>query len=215
MGGCLIYFCAKHCKTFTPKRLHARNGSMKSISIHVSTTFGAFPHVREMSVADAGDEILGQRAIFQETLRHLLWSICEGSRGTDTCLQILCLCRWVSLLRQYELCLFKMFGWISLPCHCRSINLPDLTCQVDVRVGYYTSVYGLGRHPRDTQVLVFGKKQLAWRRWTFQRSIKKISRLKINRHGPKSKGALCNVFAYLYSATSFGKAPCSARVNHV
>ena len=31
-----------------------------------------FPHLREMIVADAGDEILGQRAIFQETLRHLL-----------------------------------------------------------------------------------------------------------------------------------------------
>ena len=68
-GGVLHIFL---CKTLTPKRLHARNGSMKSISIHVSTTFGAFPHVREMSVADAGDEILGQRAIFQETLRHLL-----------------------------------------------------------------------------------------------------------------------------------------------
>ena len=74
-----------------------------------------FPHLREMIVPDAGDEILGQRAIFQETLRHLLWGICEGSRGTDTCLQILCVCGWVSLLCQYELCLFKMFGWISLP----------------------------------------------------------------------------------------------------
>ena len=24
--------------------------------------------------------------------------------------------------------------------------------EVDVRLGYYTSVYGLGRHPKDTQV---------------------------------------------------------------
>lgn len=63
---------------------------------------------------------------------------------------------------QFELYLFKIQDvWMDFAtCHGRSINLPDLTSQVDVRVGYYTSVYGLGRHPRDTQVLVFAEKQL-------------------------------------------------------
>ena len=37
--------------------------------------------------------------------------------------------------------------WISF---CRQLSNG---LQVDVRVGYYTSVYGLGRHPSDTKVL--------------------------------------------------------------
>ena len=116
----------------------------------------------------------------------------------------------MSLLRQYELCSFKMFGWISLPCHCRSINLPDLTCQVDVRVGYYTSVYGLGRHPRDTQVRVFlGKNNLHDEDEHSKEASRSICRLKIKRHGPKSKRGIVQCFCipifsnFIWQSTMF------------
>ena len=74
-----------------------------------------FPHLRKMIVADAGDEILGQRAIFQETLRHLLWSICEGSRGTDTCFCV-CVGGWVSCVSMSCVCSrcldgFRYLSW--------------------------------------------------------------------------------------------------------
>lgn len=186
------------CKTFIPKRLYAKNGSMKSISIHVSTTFGATSRtwgkwllqMQEMKSLDKGQFSKKRYAIFFEASAKVHEALTLACK--------FCVFVWVGESLVSVWVVFVQDLWMDFAtCH-GSINLPDLTCQVDVRVGYYTSVYGLGRHPKDTQVLVFATRQLGWRRWTFQTSIKKRQIIRSRAYNTKSKGALCNAFAQLY-----------------
>ena len=114
MGGVLDIFW---CKTFIPKRLYAKNG-MKSISIHVSTTFGATSRtwrkwllqMQEMKSLDKGQFSKKRYAIFFEASAKVHEAL------TLACKFCVCVGGWVSCVRMSCVCSrcldgFRYLSW--------------------------------------------------------------------------------------------------------
>lgn len=96
------------CKTFIPKWLYAKNGSMKSISIHVSTTFGATSRtwgkwsfqMQEMKSLDKGQFSKKRYAIFFEASAKVhealtlacKFCVCVCVGGWVSCVSMSCVC---------------------------------------------------------------------------------------------------------------------------